>query len=401
MALLRRHLLDAGLLLLAVAALATSVGQGSSADRIGSVLAAVALVVLLARRRQPLGSAVVAFAIIMVGSQTAPRASGLEFFAILAVFGTVGTLRSRRDAVVAWVLGCATFGTAMARNPSVGGAGDIALTLTFCTVIWGAGLFGAERGRAAALAHARADAVEATRDAEVRDAADHERSRIAAELHDIVSHGLSIVVLQSVAARMALRDGEPEEAVDRRLDAVETTARDALADMRRMLGLIQVGPDSQPVSSPAAGLAELPALVAQLRAAGAHIELETDDDLVVPAGLDATAYRIVQESLTNVVKHAPGAPATVRVHHEGDRLRLSVCNALAGRSADALAGRSADALPGAGRGLIGMRERVDLYDGTLEVGAEGDEFRVVATFPLPASDRRRRGLLRRGAVRPA
>jgi len=398
MALLRRHGLDAALLALAVVVLAVP-GGTTGADRVAAVLAAVALSVMLLRHRQPLGSAVVAFALVMVGSQTAPDASGPEFFAILAIFGTVGTLRSRRDAVVAWVLGAATTGVAMARNPSVEGAGDIALTLTFCTVIWAAGLFAAERGRAATLALTRADDAEASRDAKVREATEQERSRIATDLHDVVSHGLSVVVLQTVAARMSLRDGEPAAVVDHRLDAVEATARDALADMRRMLGLIQPDPargDQEPVSAPVAGLADLPALVAQLRAAGQDVELDADDELDVSAGLGAAAFRVVQEALTNVVKHASGAPATVRVRREGDALHLSVHNSIVGTRGDEL--------PGAGHGVVGIRERVELYDGTVDVGPRGDEFRVDVRFPLPGADRSehgRRALRRRGTVRPA
>ena len=298
------------------------------------------------------------------------------------------SLRTRRDALIAWVIGCLTFGTAMSHNPYVGGAGDIALTLTFCSVIWAAGLGVTERSRAAALAHERAEIAESSRDYDVPEATVQERARIAAELLDIVSHGLSIVVVQTVAARMALEDSGPPEQIDHRLDAVESTAREALADMRRLLGLLQ--PTDLPIpadgASSSIGLAQVPALAEQLSAAGTPVQLDVDDSLDLPVGLDAAAYRIIQEALTNVLKHAAGSTATVSATREKCDLLISVENTMTGGTR----------LPGSGRGLIGMRQRTELYDGTLETGPVEDSFRVSARIPLPTDTTASRTFALRG-----
>lgn len=385
---LRHHRLDAVLVVLAVVTgVSAAVGAGGWI-RVGGFVGTLSLLVLLARRWQPLAVSVLSFVGIMIAAQASPKASGPEFFAVLLVFGVAGALPTRRDALIAWGIGCLTFGTAMSRNPYVHGAGDIALTLTFCSLIWGAGLGVSERSRAAAHARERAENAESSRDDDVREATVQERARIATELHDIVSHGLSIVVVQTVAARMALEDSGPPEQIDHRLDAVESTAREALADMRRLLGLLQ--PTDLPVSAEGAsssiGLAQVPALAEQLRAAGTPVELDVDASLDLPVGLDAAAYRIIQEALTNVLKHASGSAAKVSAIRENRDLVISI------ESAMTAGGR----LPGSGRGLIGMRQRAELYDGTLVSGQTGDSFRVCARIPLPTDDNRPRTFVLRG-----
>jgi signal transduction histidine kinase len=376
--LLRRHRLDTALLVLAAVVIVTSLGESLEHVRYGSALMAATLVVLLLRNVHPPAASVVAFGALAVGGRLTPQITPAMFLAILACFGVAGTLPRRREAVVAWVVGCVAMVTAMAGNPYVEGAGDIALTLTFCTVVWGAALVATERARQVDVARARVEHVELERELDIAAATGHERARIAGELHDIVSHGLSIVILQTVAARNALEDDAvPHDgAVDRRLDAVESTARQALADMRRLLDLLRL--DVEPLSEslePAASLRGLPGLVARAREAGQPVDVSAAlaaDDL--PAGLDAAAYRIVQEALTNALKHAHGAATCVRVAHSSEELLIEVRN-----------GRAAGpplAADGAGYGLIGIRERARVYDGSLAAGADGDGFLVRATFPL-------------------
>jgi signal transduction histidine kinase len=379
--LLRRHRLDAALLVLAAIVILTSLGESLEHVRYGSAMLAAALVILLLRNIRPPAAAVVTFALLAAGGRLTPQITPAMFLAILACFGVAGTLSRRGAAVAAWVVGCLAMVIAMAGNPYVEGVGDIALTITFCTVVWGAALVATERARQADAARARVEHVESARELDIAAATGHERARIAGELHDIVSHGLSIVILQTVAARNALEDdGVPHDgAVDRRLDAVEGTARQALADMRRLLDLLRL--DVEPVSEslePAATLRGLPGLVSRAREAGqpvaVHAALAEDD---LPAGLDAAAYRIVQEALTNALKHAPGAATGVEVAHTREELRLEVRN-----------GRGVGpplAAQGAGYGLIGMRERARVYDGSLAAGADGDGFLVRATFPLGGS----------------
>jgi signal transduction histidine kinase len=214
-----------------------------------------------------------------------------------------------------------------------------------------------------------------------RAALTEERARIARELHDVVSHGLSVVVVQGQAARGLVEDLSTDDAgrasVVRHLDAVESTAREALTEMRRMLGLLQLedsgGSAPQP---PSPGLSDLPALVERGRQAGLPITAELPAQRPRwPSGLGLVVYRIVQESLTNVVKHAPGASTSVSVLLLGDRVEVKVRNASAGT------GRS-PATSG-GQGLVGMRERVSMYDGVLDVGPTSDGgFEVGVVLPV-------------------
>jgi signal transduction histidine kinase len=191
---------------------------------------------------------------------------------------------------------------------------------------------------------------------------------------------LSVVVLQTLAARAALQDGGGNGEADRHLDAVEDTARDALGEMRRMLGLLQtsdLSPDPVPaIDSPSPGLRSLPALLDRAAAAGLRISAAELPDAVLPAGLELTVYRVVQEALTNAVKHAPGSSVTVRVAVEDGAAQVTVVN-------DGTGQLSPDGPTGAGQGLIGMRQRAELYGGSLSTGATADGgFRVAATFPL-------------------
>jgi len=376
--LLRTHPIDAALLVLAAVVIVTSLGESLEHVRYGSAMLAAALVILLLRDVHPPAASVVTFALLAAGGRLTPQITPAMFLAILACFGVAGTLSRRGAAVAAWVVGCLALIVAMAGNPYVEGVGDVALTLTFCTVVWGAALLATERARQADAARARVEHVESSRDLDIAAATGHERARIAGEMHDIVSHGLSIVILQTVAARNALED-EPvshDSVVDRRLEAVESTARQALGDMRRLLDLLRLEDlTASDTLEPAASLSRLPALVARAREAGQPVEMRSSQsDAALPAGLDAAAYRIVQEALTNALKHAPGAATCVEVEHSSEELRLEVRN-----------GRAAGqplAAEGAGYGLIGMRERTRVYDGSLAAGADGDGFLVRATFPL-------------------
>jgi signal transduction histidine kinase len=374
---LRTHRLDLALALLAVVVLVTSLGESTEHVRWGSAIMALAVVVQLGRRWRPPAATLACFAMLALGSRVTPQISATMFLSILVCFGVTGTLASRWAAVVGWAAGCAAMLVAMVGNPYVEGASDIALTLTFCTIIWAAGLLAAERGRAAGAAHARVVLVESVRDQDVAEATRHERDRIAGELHDIVSHGLSIVILQTVAARMALSDrGIDEPDVDRRLGAVESTARSALEDMRRLLDLLRPdGAAAAETTTPSSGLAQLPVLVDQARAAGLPLEAQVDTGAEeLPAGLDAAAYRIVQEALTNVLKHAPGARTRVSVNRGETVLEIAVRNT---------GGRAATDPPrGAAYGLIGMRQRAALYGGHLEAGAHADGYEVRAVFPV-------------------
>jgi signal transduction histidine kinase len=224
---------------------------------------------------------------------------------------------------------------------------------------------------AVALPAVAGGAVRHQRAQSARVAAAEERARIARELHDVVSHSLSVIAIQASAAEAALeRDaklaGPP-------LAAIRSSAEEALADMRRMLGVLrESGEGADRVPQP--GLARLPELVEHARAAGVDVTLEVaGTPRPLPPSVDLSAFRIVQEALTNVRKHASGAPATVRVGWEPSALAVAVRD----RGPGTVAGGSG------GHGLVGMRERVRLHGGELRAGPAPDGgFEVAAVLPL-------------------
>lgn len=246
---------------------------------------------------------------------------------------------------------------------------NIALAIAFLVGL----AFARLRRRADEQAEALARA-ELERQAAAERAAAEERGRIARELHDVISHDVSMMVLQASVER---RVHTGDDATAQALASIESTGREALAELRRMLGVLRRD-DSAPLR-PQPGVAQLPDLVEQARAAGLPVDLVVDGDPVaVPAGLDIAAYRIVQESLTNAAKHAPGAAVTATVRYRPGALEIDVANA---------SGSAPRTLPlprGGGHGLVGMQERVGLFGGTLETADSGDGFRVRAMLPLPS-----------------
>jgi signal transduction histidine kinase len=302
-------------------------------------------------------------------------AEGIEYIYAFGVGSySMAAYADRRRALAGLAIGLAGYGLYAINDLDIeSGAGDalwaggfFALYLVAC---WLAGVFVRGRREQAALA-ARADALE--RDG--RTAVADERARMARELHDIVSHNLSVVVLQAAGAR-ARANGHG--ANDTTLEKIERSGRDALVEMRRLLGVLREE-DAAAELAPQAGIAQLDELVAGVREAGLDVELAVEGDCsgLSPA-VELSAYRIVQEALTNALKHAggTGARARVRVRREPAALTIEVT--------DDGAAPAAHGPTGAGRGLIGMRERVALFGGELRVGprAEGG-FGVHARLPL-------------------
>jgi signal transduction histidine kinase len=227
--------------------------------------------------------------------------------------------------------------------------------------IWFAGVWIRSRRDATVLAERAADL-----EHEAHVAVTEERARMARELHDIVSHNLSVVVLQAAGARAAGASAGT-------LEKIERSGREALVEMRRLLGVLRE--DSTDTSlTPQPGIADIHVLAASVRAAGVPVELEVDGDYgTLPPAVELSAYRIVQEALTNVLKHAKRAHAEVRVRRDGDVLTVEVLDDGAGTSA---AGTG-------GHGLVGMRERVALFGGELHAGPRSEGgFAVHATLPV-------------------
>jgi signal transduction histidine kinase len=220
----------------------------------------------------------------------------------------------------------------------------------------------------------RANLLEVEREEKAIQAVAQERGRIARELHDVVAHHVSVMVVQAGGARRVV-DKDPALAREA-LAAVEEAGRTALAEMRRMLEVLR---DDSAGVGPQPGLSELERLVGQVREAGLPVEIAIDgDERLLPAGMDLAAYRIIQEALTNAVKHAGKANARVSVRYEPEALDIEVSDDGRGAAAPLLAA----SIEG-GHGLIGMRERVTLYGGELQTGPVfPGGYRVHARFPL-------------------
>ncbi len=227
------------------------------------------------------------------------------------------------------------------------------------------------RGRADAAAR-RAAALEAEQEAAARAAIAEERARIARELHDVVSHHVSVMVIQAGAAGKVI--GSHPHLAQGALGAIESSGREAMAELRHLLGLLAPVDDRL---HPQPGLADLDALIAKVRAAGQPVTVQRDGT-ELPSGLDLTAYRVVQEGLTNALRYAPGAPTTVHIRHHDGALVVEVTNTATAR--EPLAPK------GAGRGLLGLTERVRLLHGTLEARHSlSGGFRLSAHIPLEAA----------------
>jgi signal transduction histidine kinase len=237
------------------------------------------------------------------------------------------------------------------------------------SVAWLAGFALRQRAAQAEAADLRATLAERERAVAVAE----ERARIARELHDIVAHSVSVMVLHVGAVRHKLPDTLSEEAAA--LRGVELAGRTALAEMRRLLGAMRESDDMELAPHP--GLAGLDQLVAEVGQAGLPVRLHIDGESVpLPEAIDLSAYRIVQEGLTNALKHANASHAEVTVRYRPDELRIEVRDD----------GRGAAADDGLGHGLVGVRERVKIYGGEMTAGAASDRGFVLSTrLPLAGS----------------
>ena len=358
--------------------LAVSVVPGSKALLGASLLMSDAS--LLFRRRFPFGAPLAATAVLAAASFYV--AHGLRALAV-PVLGAIvagwmmGYGNDRRRAILGLLLqyGCVQITTAHFDQP---GAGDILFTSLLIGGPWLAGHTVRVRQQVGEELEARTQELEQARDEVARAAVVDERLRIARELHDVVAHSISVMTIQAGAARLLLDEG-PDRAEEPLL-RVEETGRETLSEMRRLLGVLrQDEPNGKLEARPS--LEHLDALLAQYREAGLPVELVVEgDERMLPQGLDLAAYRVVQEALTNTLKHAAGATAVVRVAYHRESLELTVSDSGRGRGASAPA---APRWERGGHGLVGMRERAEIYGGRLEAGPAPDGgFLVSARFPL-------------------
>ena len=322
---------------------------------------------LLQRQRRPLAVLALNIAAWVVIDLNSPINEDPLALAICLVIATysVGAHTEGRRAVagVALVVGVAFAGTIGDSNE--GTFVDLLGNAIFFFTIFG-GLW--LSGRAMRRRRARERELIVERDEGARAAVAEERARIARELHDVVAHAISVIVLQARGARHA-DAAERDEA----LDAIESTGATALAEMRRLLHMLRAE-DEDVALAPQPSLAQLEVLVAQVRDAGLPVDLHVEGDRrELPPGVDVSAYRIVQEALTNSLKHAGPARARVVVRYGPEALELEITDT----------GRAAANGDGAGHGLAGMRERVAIFGGELASGPRRDGgFEISARLPL-------------------
>jgi signal transduction histidine kinase len=320
--------------------------------------AAVMVLPLLARRRYPFGAPVAVFAIGVAGSlwnATLATYTFGNFLAVLAATFLFGLLfeRERSPIGLGIALGAASF---VVYNDPRQGVSEIAwIGFTF-SLVWLAGLALGSQLKTAASAVERAERLEREREAEARAAVAEERARIARELHDIVGHSVSVMTVQASAVRRLLREDQERER--EALITVEETGRAALAEMRRLVGVLRRHEET-PALVPQPSLDHVEKLVEQTREAGLPTRLTVEGDASpLPAGIDLTAYRLVQEGLTNALKHARASHAEVLVRYVDGSVELVV-------SDDGIGTGNGG---GSGHGLVGMRERVDVVGGELAAG---------------------------------
>jgi signal transduction histidine kinase len=249
---------------------------------------------------------------------------------------------------------------------------DAAAAVVFIAGPWAVGVGLRRRTASAEAAVAEAEERARTQERQAREAAAEERSRIARELHDIVSHSISVVTIQTQAVRRRLGPEHEQEARD--LAMVEATAREALAEMRRLFGVLRTDGESASLA-PQPGLGELRRLVASVGTGGPQVEVvERGVPVPLPPGLDLAAFRIAQEGLTNALRHAEASRITITVEYDEHELGIEVRD-------DGRGPHPRDGTPG--HGLVGIRERVALYGGTVELeGAEPRGARLRARLPL-------------------
>jgi len=333
----------------------------------------VASLALVARRRHPVGVLLVVMAAELVPAVVYGASQGFgQVLPFTVAIYTVGAHCSRRVSLRCMVALVVFLAVEQALDPTnrdlTDPLGAMPFLLLLVLLPWVTGMYLRTRRLYVAELRERAARAEAEREQLAREAVADEQRRIARELHDAVAHAMSVMVVQAEAAEEML-SVDPEKA-RAPVQRIQTVGRDGLAEMRRLLAVLRTG--ESPGKAPQPGLAQLDVLADEIRSAGLPVELTVEGEpRALAVGVDISAYRIVQEALTNVLRHARATHVDVRLRW-GDELELDVEDD----------GIGAPVGTNGGHGLVGMRERVGLYGGTLEAGPVASGFRVHATLPL-------------------
>lgn len=340
----------------------------------GAPLVALLVLPLLVRRWWPLAASAavwaMAAAISFIDGRLVVFTAGAYAAGIAASF-FLGNLREARQARLGLIVVAGGAVILVYNGPGLA-AGNYIFLPAFFSMVWLGGLALQQRGARADAAELKAARLSRGREEATRAAIADERARIARELHDVLGHSVSVMTIQASAVRRMLT---PEQAKERdALLAVEQTGREAMAEMRRLVGILRLTDGGAAELEPQPGVADLPKLVAQARELGLAVELRVEGEpAVLPPGVDLTAYRLVQEGLTNARKHSNATHTEVRLRYETDGLEVEVCDD----------GKGAAAIDEGGHGLSGMRERVSIFGGEFEAGSRPEGgFRLRARLPV-------------------
>lgn len=370
-------LLAASLVALALVSLLAGARDVGSYDSLSVALLLLQPVPLVLRRVMPITVLLVTLGMTLAHALFAVEDLSSGLAVLIATFTVAESYPRRRSAPLAILVGVAFFLLIASRGGIPAALGSVIQTELAVLAAWTLGAWARERQAYIGVVEDRAALAERTRADEARRAVAEERERIAREMHDVVAHHVSVIVIQAGAAERAL-DRRPEDA-RQAVAAIAETGRQALADMRTMIGILGPSPGGGAegdAPEPMPGLDRLGELIESVRAAGLPVELEISGERrPLDPVVELSAHRIIQEALTNTLKHATGARSRVAVRFGTDELELHVED-----EAGAGGGDLADA--GHGRGLIGMRERVAMLGGDFEAGPTPTGFRVGARLPL-------------------
>ncbi len=356
-----------------------------AADGFAYALVIVGSISLIWRRRMPI--AVLAFVtVVLTVFWLRGYGALMSVLGLPVLYAVAAHAEHRRRAWWAMVVGCVCLlsiaGVSVLNRPDGFAYLQTVSVLAFLIAAIAAGVLIRNRERIFVDTERRAAAAEADRIAAAERAIVRERSRIAREMHDVVAHAMSVIAVQAAAGREIVH-ANPDKAAEV-FARIETVGRESLTELRRMLGVLRETGDDEASLAPQPGIADIAAAVAQSSATGVATELIIDGrQQPIAPGIELAAYRIVQEALTNVRKHAgASASAIVRISYEPHDLVVEVSDD--GRGAvTTLAG------VGSGNGLIGMRERVEIYGGQFASGPRrGGGYAVRATLPIVNSDAR-------------
>jgi signal transduction histidine kinase len=367
------ELLIGALAVAAVVDLILTPGAPSTSMWFAVPAVAVLILPLFTRRRFPFGAPaaywILAAALSFIDGVLIPSIESL-FPVGLASAALLGNLRDARQAWTGLAIVLAGITTVVYNIPGHTTAELILIPVDF-GIAWAAGFALRRRGEQAEAAEIRAAQAEREREAAARVAVAEERARIARELHDIVAHAVSVMVLQIGAVRHKLPQTLEED--KDALRGVEQAGRSALAEMRRLLGAMRHDGDDLELT-PQPGLDGLDSLLEEVGRAGLPVRLRFDGDrFPLPRAIDLSAYRIIQEGLTNALKHARASHADVTVHYGSDELQIEIRDD----------GRGTSTTDGLGHGLVGMRERVKIYGGEMSTEtATGGGFILNTRLPL-------------------